>query len=344
MNDLGKRLASIPSPTLARSPHVVRAIASCVEYLGSDAAMRSIDSDAYWPKWDSPWWHMMLLWELGEERRIPERAVAKLVSALQGLRVKIFPIHPHEVPDGADPYRDIQCHCAIGNVHQLLTACGVDVDRELPWIAAWLVSYQMADGGLSCDSDAYLITDECPSSMVGTVPVLEALLQRGGKTQAERDAADRAAGFLIDRRLVEGSRSKHNAAERESAAAWPNLCFPRFYLYDVLRGLTALVRWTELGAKTLPLAAVEPAIEHLVTSYPDGVVSPRRHSWAGARTLALLDGAWGREPASTFPLLEVAGPLGEPNEPLTRRWTAVRKALLELIDDGRIAGLQRKQL
>ena len=336
MSDLRTRLASVPDPTLDRRPEIERAIASSVEYLGSDAAQRSLDADTYWPKWNSPWWHMMLLWELGEERRIPERAVAKLVESLSALRVKIFPIHPHEVPDGADPYRDIQCHCAIGNVHQLLTACGVDVDRALPWIAAWLVSYQMADGGLNCDSDAYLIADECPSSMVGTVPVLEALLQRVGRTQVERDAADRAAGFLIDRRLVEGSRSKHNAAERDSAVAWPNLCFPRFYLYDVLRGLTALVRWAELGAKTLPLAAIEPAIEHLVTSYPDGVVSPRRHCWTGARTLALRDGAWGREPVSTFPLLEIVGPLGEPNESLTRKWSQTRRALLDLADAGRL--------
>jgi hypothetical protein len=194
----------------------------------------------------------------------------------------------------------------------------------------------MADGGLNCDSDAYLVADECPSSMVGTVPVLEALLQRGGRTQAERDVADRAAAFLIDRRLVEGSRSKHNAAERDSATAWPNLCFPRFYLYDVLRGLTALVRWAKLGAKTIPLAAVELAIEHLVTSYSDGVVRPRRHSWAGVRTLALHEGAWERGPASMFTLLEVAGPIGEPNEALTKEWSAARTALIELSEDGRL--------
>ena len=129
MNDLRKLLASIQTPTLARHPDLARAIASSVEYLGSDAAQRSLDTDAYWPKWNSPWWHMLLLWELGEERRIPERAVSKLVESLSALRVKIFPIHPHEVPDGADPYRDIQCHCAIGNVHQLLA--GVRPREEL---------------------------------------------------------------------------------------------------------------------------------------------------------------------------------------------------------------------
>ena len=335
MNDLRNRLASIPDPATGRQPKVEEAIASSVEYLGSDAAQRSLDADAYWPKWHSPWWHMMLLWELGEARRIPERAVTKLVSALKGLRVKIFPIHQHEVPEGADPHRDIQCHCAIGNVHQLLTACGVDVDRELPWIASWLVSYQMADGGLNCDSDAYLVKDECPSSMVGTVPVLEALLQRGGKTAAEREVADRAAGFLIDRRLVDGSRTKHNAAERESAQSWPDLCFPRFYLYDVLRGLALLVRWAEQRGSSIPSSAIRPAVEHLVAAFPDGVVRPRRIADVRG-TLMLRDGTWQRGPAATFPLREAVSTIGAPSETLTRQWSATRRALLDLIDDGRL--------
>ena len=51
---------------------------------------------------------------------------------------------------------------------QIIAACGVEVDRALPWARPWFVRYQMSDGGLNCDSDAYLVTDECPSSMVGT--------------------------------------------------------------------------------------------------------------------------------------------------------------------------------
>src|SRR5262245_62021793 len=181
MSDLRARLAAVPDPEVARPAALEPAIAHTVGYLGSDAAQRSLDADTYWPKWDSPWWHMVLLWELGEARRIPERAVSKMVEGLNALKVKIFPIHQHEMPEGADPHRDVSCHCAIGSIYQVLSACGVDVDRALPWIPQWLVSYQMADGGLNCDSDAYLVTGECPSSMVGTVPILEALLLRALK-------------------------------------------------------------------------------------------------------------------------------------------------------------------
>ncbi|MDQ3370194.1 MAG: hypothetical protein M3680_32660 [Myxococcota bacterium] len=38
------------------------------------------------------------------------------------------------------------------------------------------VRYQLADGGSSCDSDAYLQRDECPSSMVGTIAPLAAIV------------------------------------------------------------------------------------------------------------------------------------------------------------------------
>jgi hypothetical protein len=337
MTDLRNRLASVPDRTVGRRPEVERAIGDSVEYLGSDAAQRSLDADPYWPKWDSPWWHMLLLWQLDEARRIPERAVSKMAEAFDAMPVKIFPIHPHELPSAADPYRDVACHCAVGSIDQVLSACGVDVDRAVPWIAPWLINYQMADGGLNCDSDAYLVTGECPSSMVATVPVFEALLLRGLKTPEERTVAERAAAFLVERRLVEGSRTTHNAAERESATAWPEVSFPRFYLYDVLRGLSALVRFAELGSSSLPLRAVEPAIEHLLESFPDGVVRTQRRAYAVTRgTIALREGAWVREPPSSFPLLTVASVIGEPSEALTRQWSATRRALLRLIDDGRL--------
>jgi hypothetical protein len=337
LSDLRALLASVPAATVERRPEIERAIGSSVAYLASDAAQRSLGADIYWPKWDSPWWHLLLLHELGESRRIPERAVETMVEGLQALPVKIFPIRPDDLPAGADPHRDTSCHCAVGSIHQVLAACGVDVDRAVPWIRPWLTSYQMADGGLSCDSDAYLQSGECPSSMVGTIALFEAMLERRGREAQEREFVERAAGFLIDRELVHGSQSVWNAAERDAAPAWLEPCFPRFYFYDVLRGLAALARWAEQEARAIPRHAVATAIGHLVAAFPDGVVRPRRHAWAGrTTTIARRDGAWVREPASTFPLLEVAGRLGEPSEPLTRQWGATRRTLLGLIDDGRL--------
>ena len=304
---------------------LTEAVEHSVAYLGSEAARASLEADTYWPKWNSPWWHMLLLHELGEARRIPELAVTTMIAGLNAMPLQIFPIRPEELGT-ADPYREASCHCAVGSMYQVLAACGVDVDRAVPWFVPWFGRYQMADGGLNCDSVAYLV-DECASSMVGTVPLFEAMLARPTWTAADRAFADRAASFLIGRELRLGSSSVHNAEERDTAPSWLLPCFPRFYLYDVLRGLAALARWCERTDQAVP-AAASPVIEHLTRTFPDGIVRVQRHAHLPMRTFQHRDGAWVREPAATtFPLLEATSVIGEPSEALTRQWAATRALL-----------------
>ena len=73
----------MPEPELA--PIDDELIEGSVRYLGSDDAARSVEADTYWPKWDSPWWHMLLLYELGEARRIPARIVTVMVDGMNAL-------------------------------------------------------------------------------------------------------------------------------------------------------------------------------------------------------------------------------------------------------------------
>ena len=322
---------------LARTPEITRGIADSIAYLDSDAALRSIALDPYWPKWDSPWWHMLLLHELGETQRIPERAVTAMVARLDALPLHIFPIRPGDAPPGTDPHRDISCHCALGCMAQVLAACGVEVTQALPWVQPWFGRYQMADGGLNCDEHAYLQSEECPSSMVGTIAPFEAMLGRA-QTEGERLFVNRAAEFLIGRALVRGSSTVHNASEREAAAAWPQPCFPRFYFYDVLRGLTALVRWAELDGASLPFAAVEGVIETLLARYPDGIVRVERNALAGRKTILPTPDRTPspRAPAASFALLDAVSVIGAPSAALTRQWTATRHGLLRLLDTGRL--------
>lgn len=327
--ELQRMLAGVPDA--APAPIADELIATSVRYLDSDAAARSLEADVYWPKWDSPWWHMLLLFELGEARRIPPRITRQMVDGLNALPLHIFPIHPEDSPPGTDPYRDSSCHCALGSIHQVLTACGVDVAAALPWIEPWFARYQMADGGASCDGAAYL-SGECASSMVATIAPFEAMLARPAS-----DFALAAAAFLIERRLMNGSPSRHNAEERDAAPAWLLPCFPRFYFYDVLRGLTALVRWAEQHDRSLPLAAVSGVVAHLVAAFPDGAIVLQRRSYAGMPTMAKVDDAWVRgQPASMFPLLEAASALGRRCSVLTRQWSAARRGLQNLVEAGRI--------
>ena len=329
----------VDEPVIARTAAIEDGVAASIAYLGSDAAIESLAIDVYWPKWHSPWWHMLLLFELGEAARIPARAVTAMVDGLARFPLKLFPIHPGEAPPGTHMSRDVLCHCAVGSVDQVLAACGVDVERALPWLGPWTARYQMRDGGLSCDDSAYRAHEApgvCASSMVGTIAAFEALLVRGDQP----DVAARAAAFLIGRALHHGSASVHNAEERDAAPAWRAVCFPRFYFYDVLRGLAALVRWAEASRAVLPARSIEDVVDDLSAQFPDGVVRVGRQAFANHTTITPLRGSTPavRQPASTFPLLDAVSAIGAPSEALTRQWAHARRGLVRLLDAGQISG------
>jgi hypothetical protein len=345
-DSLRDKLARVPEPPLpasgATEQATEQAIDDSVRYLSSDNALARIAADTYWPKWSSPWWHMVVLHEIGEARRIPERVAIAMADGLNALPIRIFPIRPEDSPSGGDPGRDSTCHCALGCIYQVLSACGLDVDAALPWIKPWFVRYQMSDGGLNCDETAYLVDDECPSSMVGTIAPFEAMLLGDPATWAadQRTFLARAAQFLVERRLMLGSQTRHNAEERDAQAAWLLPCRPRFYHYDVVRGLGALVRWAEASQSAIPRDAVAPVVDHLVATFPDGIIRIQRRSFERATTrLRAADGTWIRhQPTSRFPLLEATSVIGAACPYSTREWSAARRGLLRLIDAGRLVG------
>ena len=298
------------------------AIDDSVRYLASDAALASLAADIYWPKWHSPWWHLLLLVELGEAARVPARARDAMLDGLARFPIKTFPIGDAELA-GRDPYREVMCHCGLGSMARVLATLGVDVDRELPWIEPWFVRYQMADGGLNCDHTAYLAAGECASSMVGTIAPLEAMLAGDASrwSAARRGFVDRAAAFLVGRRLVDGSASRHNAEERDAAPSWRACCFPRFYFYDVLRGASALLAWSRATGAPLPRDVLAPVVAELRAAHPDGIVRVARRAHAGKGTYRLgADGAWAQHAgaADSFALLDAASALGAPAPALSR--------------------------
>jgi hypothetical protein len=302
-----------------------------IAYLSSDAARAHFTSPYwYWPKWEGPWWRMLLLHEMGETARIPETAISALVTALAATRVETFPAHPGDLADRADPHNCF-CHCELGNVYRVLEAYGVDVATELPWMSAWFLAYQMADGGLNCDDSAYLVTDECASSMVGTIAAFEALVHRRRDwTGAETQFVEQAAGFLMGRQLRLGSASRHNAAEREAAAHWTSLCFPRFYHYDVLRGLSALVAWAQRAQVRLPPACIAAVVAELDRQSAAGGLTLGRRCCEGHGTIApRADGSWDHErrPAMSFPLLDAVSVVGTVSPYLSAQWDALKPRL-----------------
>ncbi len=292
-----------------------------VRYLASDEAIRSIDANPYWPKWNSPWWHMSVLFEMGLANLIPPGASEKMLSEVTGTHLPYF--FREDTPPKKGSHQDAPCPCALGNIYQILSAAGLDVDAELPWAREWFLRYQMSDGGLSCDEDAYK-ADPGASSLVGTIAPLEAILTTQRKlTAAEEKFLDRGAKCLLDRELRLGSTSKHNAEEREDEDDWLKPCFPRFYLYDVLRGLNFVLRWAELRNQVISQNSIARVVRRLESASSGDQIRIERQSFDGIFTK-------GRQLATHFPLLDQVSRIGSISPYLTARWVEARRRLDDL--------------
>lgn len=302
-------------------PALTSGLKRSLSYLASPEALQSIARDPYWPKWDSPWWHMLLLYELGLAEKIPAAAVSKLTEVLKGHYLPVFPVRPEEFPEGTDPYRKIACHCAVGSAYQLLFACGVDVDRELPWMRPWLLKYQLPDGGLNCDEKAYL-KPVPKSSIVTTLPCLEAVLFcRGRELTAEETAfLDKGAAYLLKHKLFR-KVSTGEVIDKN----WLEVTFPRFYEYDFLRGFYFLAKWRKQSGFIIPDELTDE-VEELVSRQltPEGMVL-KRYNLASRRSYNPgPDGAWALGEASEFELMKETSFDGCLCPPLTRKWSEVK--------------------
>ncbi len=323
------------------APDVAAAVDETVVYLESDDARAALLRDPYWPKWESPWWRMTLLWELGLARRIPRPIADAMVEALNAHYLHTFPIRPGDAPatvairgreEPFDGWRHSACHCALGTMAQVLLACGIDVDAAVPWIRPWALRYQLPDGGLNCDETAY-VKSPPRSSMLSTLPVAEAMLalfpDRSTRTEAVSRFLGGAARYLEQRRLVR-SISKGMAL---IDPAWLVPCFPRFYDYDVLRGLRFLARWKASRPDAGPTAEVVAEAREACARWFAAGLDPAgpapRAWWKGVGTVRLATagpttGRWEpKQPHGTFSLLEIAAKRRLAAPALAVEWAAV---------------------
>jgi hypothetical protein len=298
-----------------------------IQYLSSDGALDSIRQDPYWPKWDSPWWHMTVLWEMGLAERIPRVAVDTMRKTFASHFLDFFPLRFGLLPPEIDTRRQVICHCGLGTMYQVLCACGVDVDQEIPWARPWFFKYQLPDGGLNCDEEAY--TKPAPkSSIVSTLPALEAVLLCTGRefTLEEVEFLDRGAEYLIEHRLYRSVSSGDVISP-----GWLQLCFPRFYFYDVLRGMRFLARWAVIRGRSLPEQMVEEVVGEIRKSQDGSGLIPGRRPWTDSRTLIHEDDNWVKsEVVSSFPLLEVVSRTDTVSPSLTRVWEEVEADLARM--------------
>lgn len=289
--------------------------------MSSAEALQSIERDPYWPKWDSPWWHMSLLHEMDLAKEIPATTVLKMVAVLKSHYLPVFPIKEDEVPQGTDPYRRIACLCAVGNMYQVLFACGVDVDSELPWMRDWFLRYQLPDGGLNCDEKVY--TKPIPkSSIVTTLSCLESVLffRNRELTQEEVTFLDKGANYLLRQNLFR-KVSTGEVIDKD----WLEMRFPRFYEYDFLRGFYFLEKWRQRSGFTIPDDLVDEVEDLVARQMTDAGIRLKRYNLFDRRSYNPdADGSWTWGQASEFDLMKTVSFEGSICQPLTKKWNEVK--------------------
>ena len=143
---------------------------------------------------------------------------------------------------------------------------------------------------------------------------LEAVLHftKRDYTDAEARFLDAGAQYLIEHRLI-CSKTEGRTINEE----WLKPFFPRYFEYDILRGLSYLVDWSSRREKPLPVEIIEEGLNRLESYITDsGIVIERR--------VNDKNGDWrGR----AFPLMKAVSEVGRTSPCLTRQIDAVFGAL-----------------
>lgn len=289
---------------MATNQTVRLAIEESIRFLESTSQWVTAHGEHTRQKWDGAWWHMSVLYEMGEVSQIPESVIARAKHLLETQVWQTFVISIDDQPTTeSDKMKMDCCHCELAVFYKILMAYGYDLDRELPWIREWLLKHQLPDGGLNCDPEAYVGSRK--SSIVSTLPPLEAILWHTDREYTEQEAAflDEGARYLMEHRLV-CSKQTGNVIDAE----WLKPCFPRFFEYDILRGMSYLAEWSLRRNKALPVGLLVEGLERLSSSM----------TAEGLRIGRQVFDSQGPWSGQTFQLLEAVSGLGDVSPYLTR--------------------------
>jgi len=213
----------------------------------------------YLPKYKSSYWQIMILALLGMEKSSPKIQIAcenifkfqhdeggfsycTVEMALEkyyklGEKVKELPQNEY----ASSMIREHQYSCLTGNVGAALIRMGYIDDPRLQKSLEWLIRIQNRDGGWLCPYWRAHVNDT-HGCFYGTICPLEAFSEvpEAKRSKAMKETIEKGAEFLLMHRLFKADH--HNFAVINQS--WLKLGFPRFYGYNVLRGLDVL---TKLG-------------------------------------------------------------------------------------------------
>ena len=172
--------------------------------------------DLYRPKYVSTNWRLIVLAELGAPAKDPriDKALRVFLRAYGG-------------PAGDLGGRGSEL-CFTGNAARLLTLFDRFDDPRTQACFRWLLKAQKSDGGWHCFR-----------SRTGTLDGWEALaalsvVPADRRTPEMQEAVRRGAEFYLERNLLDEGKERYEP--------WYRLHYPNHYYYDLLVGLTTLVR------------------------------------------------------------------------------------------------------
>lgn len=170
----------------------------------------------YWPKYTSTNWVAIVLGDLGVTRSDPRvRKTAELIlRAWAGRKAYLWANDP-EI-------------CITGNAVRTLVRFGYLDHPDVTKSIEWLLGAQKRDGGWHCFP-----------SRTGTLDGWEPLaafsvIPRARRSAAVRSSIERGAEFYLERGLSREGPKRY--------APWFRIHYPNHYYYDLLVGLSMLVR------------------------------------------------------------------------------------------------------
>lgn len=281
--------------------------------------------DPYWPKWDSPWWKILLLYETDHIDMIDKGIIKRFINIIDSHYLHFFPIRESELPEGINPYTDIICFCALGSIIKIAASKDIPVLEEFSWIKDVIKSNILDDGGFNCDESVY--TTSRKSSLISTLSILEALFDYERFTDEYKGIVDNGINYFLKRDLFFTSHGKIMDKK------WIKPIFPRFYEVDILRILTFIVNWSYKRGKRLDENILFPAVSSIKQSENEnGYIVIKREWLKQEGTLINVDGKWiFTEKASYFELLQKLSSIERPSHFLTREWHSTLKRLINII-------------
>ena len=248
----------------------------------SEKARLMIERDVYWPKWDSPWWYILLLEETGRLAEVPVDVFKELLTCADRQYLKVFPVREEDVDGPVNGYTEVMCFCFFGSRMKLASKLDFDVFAHVPWAKTWLTRYQLPDGGYNCDESAY--TGSGKSSLISTVVMLEGMVEYSKYTKDTESLAvnmQKAVSYLLKHQVFMST-----AGREIPDVEWDKIIFPRFYEYDFSRGLEAILDFLLLTGKKVRGVAVEQALALLRKKTDSGLAHSEKQWLSTEKTVS----------------------------------------------------------